>query len=83
MFEITVVETYSDAGQIMSHTAVNDDQVDSFVAHIRESEEKCIENGVIVAYTILSHFQEHNDVNHYAYPRGTFRDSDGRFTRDI
>lgn len=67
MFEITFIETYPDGTLVMVHNPFADED-DETIRLAIENENRCVENGTLVAYTTITFHERWNRPDLYRDP---------------
>lgn len=67
MYEITFLETYPDGSLVIVHEAFADEDDETIQAAIN-NENRCVENGTLVAFTIITFHERWNRPDLYRHP---------------
>lgn len=67
MYEITFLETYPDGALVICHEAYADDD-DEAIQEVIQRENRCVENGTLLAYTTITFHERWNRPDLYRNP---------------
>ncbi len=65
MYELTLIERHNKGSAVITHIPCSDHDVDSYVEQLIENEEACVKGHLLVAYTLIAHFEQFNNVRNY------------------
>lgn len=68
MYEITVIEHVPTGETFISHVPCSDDSVEVYSTSIVGSEEECVEQGILVAYSTFTVYIPDNQCQNYHVP---------------
>lgn len=68
MYEITVIEHVPSGHTLMTHVPCSDDSIEVVSSSIIGSEEECVEQGILIAYSTFTVYTPDNQCPSYTVP---------------
>jgi hypothetical protein len=66
MYEITIIEKHRNGELLMSHIPVSDDEIVEAAQDVVTQEEKCVDAGILLNYTMYEVYHPDNLMGLYA-----------------